>query len=273
MLEYLYRSVTGRFILKLLTAPAVSRAMGAYMDSGLSRPWINGFIKKNAIEMNEAKRKDFASFNDFFTRQLKEGARPLCTDENALISPCDAALKVCPVSEGVTVTVKDVPYTIDALLKSRGLARMFEGGQCLIFRLSPRDYHRYIFPADGRQLFSRKIAGVLHTVRPVATEKEAVFVTNTREYSLIKTERFGETVMMEVGALLVGRIVNEHSGRFTFVRGEEKGHFEFGGSTVILLLRKDRVVVDEEILKASAAGEEYSVRAGQRIGTAVYSGE
>ena len=95
-----------------------------------------------------------------------------------------------------------------------------------------------------------------------------VFTENSREYTLIETERFGPAVQMEVGALLVGKIVNDHLWPRQVARGEEKGHFAFGGSTIILLLQKDAAALRPEILSASARGEETPVRLGERIGSA-----
>ena len=267
MLTYLYDSVTGRRILRLLTAPWISRAAGRFMDSRLSRPVIRPFARSKGIDLSEAEADDWNSFNAFFTRTLKTGARPVDQEPAACISPCDGFLKAWPIQDGVAVTVKDVPYTIAELLHSDGLARHFEGGTCLVFRLTPTDYHRYVYPDDGMQLYGRRIDGVLHTVQPVATENMDVFVQNSREYALLKTEHGGWMVMMEVGALLVGRICNLNQGRHRFVRGEEKGWFEFGGSTIVILTEKGRLELLEDIKKASAQGEETRVLQGGRIGT------
>ncbi|MBO4288856.1 MAG: phosphatidylserine decarboxylase [Lachnospiraceae bacterium] len=267
MLTWLYDSVTGRRILRLLTAPWISRAAGRFMDSRLSKPVIKPFIRAKGIDVTEAADGDWQSFNAFFTRPLKAEARPVDPDPEAFISPCDGYLKAQPIEAGVSITVKDVPYTIAELLRSEGLAKHFEGGTCLVFRLTPTDYHRYVYPDDGMQLYVRRIEGVLHTVQPVATERTDVFVQNSREYSLLRTEHGGWMVMMEVGALLVGRICNLYQSRHRFVRGEEKGWFEFGGSTIVVLTEKGRLDLREDIKKASALGEETRVLQGERTGT------
>ena len=267
MLTWLYDSVTGRKILKLLTAPRVSKAAGCFMDSPLSKPVIRPFARSKGIDLTEARDSSWPSFNGFFTRQLKEGARPVDQAPDAFISPCDGYLKVWEVEEGSVITVKDVPYTLAELLRSEGLAKHFEGGTCLVFRLTPTDYHRYIYPDDGMQMYTRRIEGVLHTVQPVATESTDVFVQNSREYSLLKTAHGGWMVMMEVGALLVGRIKNLYVSRHRFARGEEKGWFEFGGSTIVMLAEKDHLILPESIKIASAAGEETRVVQGEKVGT------
>ena len=110
-----------------------------------------------------------------------------------------------------------------------------------------------------------RIPGVLHTVRPVATGTVPVYAENAREYSLLKTENFGVVLMMEVGAMLVGRIVNLH-GEAEVRKGQEKGYFEFGGSTVILVFEKDKVTLAEDILKNNEDGFETAVKMGEVIG-------
>ena len=117
---------------------------------------------------------------------------------------------------------------------------------------------------NGRLIKSRKINGILHTVGPIAFKRYKVFKENQREYSLLDTENFGEVIQMEVGALMVGKIVN-HDIK-TFVRGQEKGYFLFGGSTVVLLLKKDVVEIDSDIVLNSKLGIETKVKLGEVIG-------
>ena len=267
MLTWLYDSLIGRRLLRLLLAPRISRAAGRFMDSLFSKPVIRPFARAKGIDLSEAEEESWPSFNAFFTRKLKDGARPVEQDPAALVSPCDGWLKAWPIEEGTAVTVKDVPYTITELLRSESLAEHFEGGLCLVFRLTPTDYHRYVYPEDGMQMFNRRIEGVLHTVQPVATERTDVFVQNSREYALLRTDRGGWMIMMEVGALLVGRICNLFQSRHRFVRGEEKGWFEYGGSTIVILVEKDRLELPESIKKASARGEETRVKQGEKVGT------
>ena len=265
MLTALYGTVTGRRVLKLLTAPWISKCMGRFMDSRLSAPLIKRFIRQKGIDVSDALESSWPTFNAFFTRKLQDGARPIDPEEHQLFSPCDGYLKAWPISSGTVITVKDVPYTVADLVRSEAVAKHFEGGDCLVFRLTPVDYHRYIYPESGVQLINRRIDGVLHTVQPVATEATDVFVQNAREYSLLKTEHLGLVVMMEVGALLVGKIENIHQGRYRFARGEEKGWFRFGGSTIILLLERGRICLPEHIKTASAQGEETRIRQGETV--------
>ena len=127
------------------------------------------------------------------------------------------------------------------------------------------DYHRYCYAESGEKGENIRIPGVFHTVNPAANDRYPIYKENTREYTLLETRQFGTVLQMEVGATMVGRIVNYHGAK-TVTRGEEKGRFEFGGSTVILCLEKDRAMVDADILKNTAAGIETVVKMGEKIG-------
>ncbi|MFQ9151741.1 MAG: phosphatidylserine decarboxylase [Blautia sp.] len=148
------------------------------------------------------------------------------------------------------------------------MAKRYEGGYACVFRLCVDDYHRYSYPADGEKSENIRISGILHTVNPVAVESVPVYHENTREYCLIETENFGTLLQMEVGAMMVGRIKNYH-GPKQVKKGSEKGRFEFGGSTILLLVQKDRVDFREEFLKHTEQGIETQVEMGEWIGTAV----
>ena len=257
MYEKLYGSCIGRAIARILAAPCISRAAGAFMDSRASRLLIKPFIKTNNIDLSDVEDTEFKSFNAFFTRRLKSAARPIDPADSALISPCDAFLSVYPIDKSSVFYVKGSPYTVDTLT---GGADGFEGGQCLVFRLTPAHYHRYIFPDDGTITAYRYIKGVLHTVRPEALGKLPVFKLNSRAVSLMQCKNLGDVCFIEVGATMVGRIVNiKQAGEFK--RGEEKGRFEFGGSTVILLIKKGICVLDNIY-----GHSEVEVKLGQKIG-------
>lgn len=264
-LKFLYDNPLGRPLLRLLSARWVSRLAGKYLDSRLSRHKIKPFIKRHGIRMEEYLPERYQSFNAFFTRRIDPARRPFDPSPEALCAPCDGAVTVFPVTAEGTFTVKGFDYTVETLLGDRELAAAFEGGVCVVFRLTVGDYHRYHFFDDGRAGESRFIKGRLHTVRPAALARRRVFTENCRVCTVLHTEGFGDAVMVEVGAMFVGRIVNEE--KETFRRGEEKGYFEFGGSTVILLLGKDRAEIDAELLANTAAGLETKVRCGERIGT------
>ena len=133
----------------------------------------------------------------------------------------------------------------------------------LVFRLCVDDYHHYSFPDDGKIVSSKHINGKLHTVQPIAFKKYKVFTENDREVTFMKCSSLGNVCYVEVGAMFIGKIVNEK--KLKFKKGDEKGHFEFGGSTVIVLLEKD-VKIDERIIENTKKGVETIVKLGQKIG-------
>ncbi|MBO4493641.1 MAG: phosphatidylserine decarboxylase, partial [Ruminococcus sp.] len=258
-------SVTGRALLKALTAPAVSRAAGCFMDSTLSKPLIKPFIKKSGIDTSEYIMKGINSYNDFFTRRIKPGKRPVDTVPEHLISPCDSKLTVHKISSRSFFCIKGSRYRVSDLLSNEFLAKRFCGGYCCIFRLEVNDYHRYCYIDNGVKSENTFIPGELHTVNPIALERYNIYKRNSREYTVLHTENFGDVAQIEVGAMLVGRIVNLH-GKSSFRRGDEKGKFEFGGSTVVLLFEKGRIVPDIDILRNSAENIETVVKYGEKIG-------
>ncbi|EOS21227.1 phosphatidylserine decarboxylase [Lachnospiraceae bacterium 3-1] len=260
--RFLYQTFPGRIILKVLTRPFLSRAARRLLNSRMSRWLVPLFIKKHNIDMKRYEKK-YRCFNDFFTRRR-------CMEEiditpEHLISPCDGYLSVYPVSEEQIYQIKHVEYRLEELLKSRKLAKQFSGGICLVFRLTPQDYHRYCYVSDGIVARTRVIPGRLHCVRPIACETFPVFAENSREYTEIHTQKFGTIIQMEIGAMLVGKIHNYPRDGKVF-QGEEKGYFEFGGSTILLLLEKDRLEVEEEILENSEKGLETRICLGEVVG-------
>ena len=127
------------------------------------------------------------------------------------------------------------------------------------------DYHRYCYIDNGTKSVNTYIPGELHTVQPIALQNYNIYKRNCREYTILHTENFNDIIQIEVGALLVGKIVNHH-GEYTFKKGQEKGMFEFGGSTIVLLVKNDIVDIDKEIFENTNQGLETIVKYGERIG-------
>ena len=224
-------------------------------------------LGSNGIDLSDYEPQAYKSFNDFFTRKIKPSARPLPKDKNVLISPSDGKVTAYEIDKVNGFVIKNSVYSVKSLLRDQKLAKRFEDGYAVIIRLTPDDYHRYCYAATGVKSHDRTIKGVLSTVNPVANEYVPVYKENSRNYCLIRTENFGDIVQMEVGALLVGRITNAHPyGRRTVLRGEEKGYFEFGGSTIVLLLEKDKVELCSDLLENTREGFETKLRQGEAVG-------
>ncbi|MCI9598237.1 MAG: phosphatidylserine decarboxylase [Firmicutes bacterium] len=266
ILRFLYRSVPGRALLKLLVAPAVSRLCGRFMDSRFSRRFIQGFAERHKIDPSKYEQREYVSFNDFFCRGLAQFSFDESLD--SLISPCDAKLSAFPINQQQAFMIKGTPYSVADLIENRELASSYEGGICLIFRLSVDDYHRYCYIDDGTKGRNVFLPGQLHTVQPIALRRYDIYKENCREYTVMDTQHFGKVTQVEIGALLVGKIAN-HQQAGSFRKGEEKGMFLYGGSTIVLLLEKGKARVDEEFFENTANSLETVVKIGERIGTGI----
>ncbi len=258
-----------------------SRLLGWYAGRGISKGRIAKTIEELHIDMEDFNVPDggFKCFNDFFARKLKPGARPFATD--GLCSPADCRLTVYPeLHEDTCIPVKGAEFSVTELLFGLNrpeptgnadddrwdLAKEFKGGSLCVFRLCPSDYHRFHFPDDGRMIDSWRIPGRYDSVHPVALEQKIkVFTSNVRQVSMLELAGFGLAAYVEVGAFGVASIHNTFEGN-EFRRGDEKGFFDFGGSTVILVLTKSAVEYDNDLLEQSAKGVECLVRAGEHIG-------
>jgi phosphatidylserine decarboxylase len=265
ILENLYSRKLGRLLLKPLVTPLFSRMAGSFLDSGLSTLLIRNFIRFHGIDMWDYEPKKYRSFNEFFTRRLAEGARKMEKAPEVLVSPCDSRVSVYEINDDCVFRVKHTPYTVESLLKDRKLAAEYAGGYVWLFRLCVGDYHRYIYADSGTIRKFVRIPGVLHTVNPVANEQFPIYKENTREFCILQSENFGKMIQMEVGALLVGKIINHPRG-CVVRRGWEKGRFAFGGSTVILITGRGAARPDADILENSRQGIETRVRLGERVG-------
>lgn len=264
LLRFLYDTLPGRIVLRAVTCRGISKACGAFLDSSLSRPMILGFANKNDIRLSDYHCEQLRCFNDFFSRKIRAGLRPISAAPDELIAPCDGLLSAYHISAGTVLPIKQSAYTIEALLGADPVAQLYVGGTCLVFRLCVGHYHRYCYLDDGQKSDNVFLPGQLHTVRPIALDRLPVFVRNCREYTVMQTTHFGTVTQVEVGALLVGKIQNHHaSGQFS--RGQEKGMFLYGGSTIVVLLEPGQGRVQERFFRATVHGQETPVQLGQGL--------
>ena len=237
-IDFLYKTCVGRFFLKGLVNPKVSEFAAKFLSSRASAALVPFFIKRNKIDINDfvIPEGGYKSFNDFFTRRIKPENRVIA--EGELISPCDGYLTVSYIDETNVFHIKNTYYSLKELLKNNSLANEFIGGTALIFRLTPSHYHRYVFCTTGVVGQAERIPGILHSVKPICHEIFPVFIQNSREYTVINNNNLGDLIQMEVGALLVGKITNDHySSGDEICAGQEKGYFEYGGSSIVVLTK------------------------------------
>lgn len=265
-LRFLYERKAGRSLLKLAACRPISMMAGRFMDSPLSKPLIKPFARKNSIDMSDYLPVSYDCFNAFFCRPIRKNLRPIPEEADGFMAPCDGLLSAYRITDGLVLPIKQSRYTIADLLGNDPAAAYFRDGVCLVFRLCVQHYHRYAFADDGVILRKRFLPGELHTVRPVALSAMPVFTRNCREYTVMDTEHFGCLAQIEVGAMLVGRVENYKGADASFRRGEEKGRFLYGGSTVVLLIQKDRVQLDAELFENTDNGLETPVKLGEVLG-------
>lgn len=261
--DFLYENIIGNLFLKIVNKRFLSQIVGSFMNTKLSSRLIKNFIRNNNIDMSDYEDIKYNSFNEFFTRKIKINKRIIDMNKTSLISPADSKLLVYKISDDLKVLIKGINYNIDELFKDSDIIKEYKNGYILIFRLCVDDYHRYSYIDSGSLIKTKQINGILHTVGPIAFKKYKVLKENQREYSIIKTDNFDTIVQMEVGALLIGKIKNYN--KETFKKGEEKGYFLFGGSTIVIMI-KDIIKINEEILKYSLSNIEVKVRLGEKIG-------
>ena len=267
MLDFLYKNAFGRFVTKLLSRKFISELGRLYMESPLSKRRIFKLIKENNIDMSEYENREFSSFNDFFTRKLAPRSRSFDMSPEAVIAPADSKLTAYDICEDSLYHIKGCDYSVKSLLGGdEELAKRFYGGKCLVYRLSVDNYHRYCYMDSGIEEYYRHIPGIYHTVNPIALEYYDVYGKNCRELTMLKTDNFGSVAYIEVGAMMVGKINNFHPEN-RFERAEEKGFFSFGGSTIVLLYEKDKIVLDSDIAENSSREIETCVKIGERVGT------
>lgn len=268
IVRFLYGTYPVGGLLKILTHKGVSKLAGMLLSTKMSTTLIPYFVRRNNIKVRDYEMSGHKSFNDFFARRLSAGARSVEFNPDILISPADSKVMVYDCNIDSEFTIKGLKYNFEQLTQSKKLAEVFAGGQLLVFRLSVDDYHRYCYVDSGDKSQNYRIRGILHTVNPVACENTHVYRENERVISMLKSENFGLIMMMEVGAMMVGKIINYEGP--TYVRkGKEKGRFEFGGSTIILAFQEGTVEVDRDILLNSQQGLETKVRYGEKIGVSI----
>lgn len=266
LLEVIYGHALTRMLLRPFLSPAVSDICGKFLSTRLSRRIIPSFVKKNHIDLGIYEKQEFDSYNAFFTRKIKAEQRPINDQKNVLISPSDGKVTAYPITQKGRFWIKHTQYTAAQLLKDERLAERYMGGWIYVIRLTVDDYHRYCYVADGRKSRQRKIRGVLHTVNPVANDYYPIYKMNSREYCLLKTKELGTILLMEVGALMVGKISNHEEDSAQVKRGDEKGMFEFGGSTIVVMTEPGMAEPDKDIIYNTKAQAETLVKMGESIG-------
>lgn len=268
LLRFLYDNPFGKTaILSIAKRKFISEFYGKKMFKKASIKKIEPFVNQLDIDMSESEKQisEFTSFNDFFYRKLKPYARPI---ENGFVSPGDGKLIAFEnVSEVHNFFVKGRKFTLSEFLNDTNLAEKHQNSSLIILRLAPNDYHRFHFPYDGTPSKITKIKGDLYSVSPIALANNfaKVFCENKREFCTLKTADKGDIIIAPVGATMVGSIIETYVPNQKINKGDEMGYFAFGGSTIVLLIDKNKLKIDADILENTKKNIETFVKMGEKI--------
>ena len=277
-LRFAYDNPAGRvFVWAFARRALFSQFYGAKMNNPVSALRILPFIAKYEIDSDEFVKSpfDYKTFNEFFFRALKPGARPIAPGDDVAVFPADGRHLAFPdVTTAPGFYVKGATFTLAELLgeaelpeEQRTLAQTFARGSMLISRLCPVDYHRFHFPVSGTPAESRRIEGWLYSVSPVALRRNLRYlVANKREVTLVESPQFGQVAMVEVGATNVGSIRQTFTPGRPVAKGDEKGMFAFGGSCVVTLFQRGRITFDADVVEQSGQHRETYAKMGDRLG-------
>ena len=272
-LRWTYGGTAGTWALELLVKrPWLSRYYGWRMSRKFSAKDVIPFIVEYNLDVDEFAKSPFSftSFNDFFYRALKRGARPIAPGDDVAVLPADGRhLAFQNVDAATGFYAKGQQFSLESFLGDAELAREFAGGAMLISRLCPVDYHRFHFPVAGTPGEARLINGWLYSVSPIALRRNLRYLwENKRMVTLVESPTFGRVAVCEIGATMVGTISQSYVPARAVQKGEEKGLFQFGGSCVITLFQKGRIRFDADLLEQSANQLEVYAKMGERLGVA-----
>lgn len=269
MLPWLYTNPVGRRIRPLLLESRwVHELVDWYAETSLSRRHIDYAVRTYGIDLDEVEAPDrgFASFNDFFTRRLKPGARPIDPDPDTLVSPADGQLLVLPeLRRDTELVVKGVAFELRQLLFDDGEVAVFDGGSAGIFRLHARDCHRIYFPCSGVVHPPRRIAGHYYAVTPFPGNDISHFARNQRVVTRFDSDGFGPLAFVDIGGFCISSIVSTATPGAHVQKGDEKSYFRYGGSTLVMLATRGAVRYEPSVVAASAGGAETPIKIGVRV--------
>ncbi|MFU8894411.1 MAG: phosphatidylserine decarboxylase [Luteolibacter sp.] len=273
-LRWAYGNPLGKAALHLLVKRrAFSAWYGSRMNTPASAKRIGPFIEQYGLDPGEFDDPpdSFANFNEFFFRRLKPEARPVCDDPASAVFPADGRhLGFQRASDIDSVFVKGQRFDLTKLLGSTEMAALYADGPLVLSRLCPVDYHRFHFPVAGVPTEPKTIPGPLFSVSPVALRAKLEYLwTNKRTITLLDAGLFGTVAIIEIGATCVGSIRQTYTPGIPVHKSDEKGFFEFGGSSTITLFEPGRVHLAQDLLEQSDRHTELYARVGSLMGRAI----
>jgi phosphatidylserine decarboxylase len=272
--ESLFSRYLGKIALPLFAkAHFFSWLYGYFQRLPSSKKKIWPFIKKFQVNSDEFLEgvDAYPSFDAFFTRKLKPEARPIALDPQMAMIPADGRYLFFPrIDESEGFVVKGQKFSLEELLQDAALAKRYEKGSMAMARLCPTDYHRYHFPCRSFAGKTTTINGWLFSVNPIAVKNNIkIFTENKRTKCELASDQFGKIIFMEIGAKCVGKIHQTYTPESLVEKGDEKGFFSFGASSLILLFEPGRILFDNDLLSASKEYIEIRCLMGQSMGRSV----
>lgn len=272
----LYGSPIGKVLAPIFASKYISKAYGVMQGNMLTQLKVPKFVKNFKIDLSEYQpgsvkvdnpELSYKNFNEFFIRKFKKGKRKFIAEENVMPAFCEARyFGYEAINNDVVIPVKGNNLNAIDMIGDADLAKDFVGGPLLLARLCPVDYHRYHYPDHGKTIKAFNIHGEYHSVNPLALKfKQDIFIKNERRVSILDTKHFGKLAYVEVGAVMVGKIVQTHDESKSFRRGQEKGYFLFGGSTVIVLGEPGAWTPSQDILDNTRNGIETYIKLGDEL--------
>ncbi len=282
MVKFAYGHPIGRLLGPVIASKLLSNLYGKAQDCAISAKKVPPFIKNFNIPIAQYKKgsrqtnpieTSYASFNEFFIREFQDGQRLFTPNANEMAAFAEARYFAhASMTDQLEIPVKGAMLRAVDLIADPIQAKDFIEGPLMIARLCPVDYHRYHYPDHGHTLRSFPIAGNLHSVNPLALKyRQDIFIKNERRVSILQTENFGKLAYIEVGATCVGKIVQSFDESKPFKKGDEKGYFLFGGSTVVLCGEKGKWSPSSDMLANTQKGVETYIQLGDVVAQATHS--
>ena len=267
LIKFIYQNPIGKISLHgLFKRKLLSNIGGLYLNREASKNRIETFIRDFDINMEDfiVPKEGFKHFNDFFYRKVKPDARPI---QDGIVSPADGRVLVFPsISDTDTFFVKGSNFSLEKFLQDQELAKKYTKGSMAIIRLAPVDYHRFHFTYSGSANSTTKINGWYYSVNPIALRKNLqIFLENKREYCIIQTKDIGDILHMDIGATMTGSIIQTYDANTNVTKGQEKGYFAFGGSTIVLLFEPNTIQFSEDLIENTQNGYETLLKMGETI--------
>ena len=264
-LRFLYHTVVGRILLRLFFSQRwLWRLYAQVMEGQGSQKKVARTVATHNINAEQFIGDGWSSYAAFFRRQYKPEYLNISQQPRAAIAVAQGVVSYQEVAPDMTIAIKGRRYTLTDILEDDTLAAAYRGGIAVVYHLGVQHYHRYIFPDEGAILASSYRAGKLHTVSSIGSAYP-VYSINSRAVTVLDTVDAGQVIMVEVGAMMAGKIHNEPLTHYK--KGQEKGHFELGGSAILVLYKKDIFIPSDRLRIAHDQQKKALVMIGEAIGT------